>query len=167
MNRLHVHNASTKKIAAVALSLSGLVLASAVPAFADNAGVLKLTGITAPSGFSFRDAQALYEPISDQGTICFVVHGLDEDQSATLDRVAVTIVSDTVTGRYSDSQSYSTNGYDDGTGTIVGDLCVALPADASSLLDPIAFDSMSVVLVAVTLEQVLLVWLKVSLTFLV
>jgi len=144
MNLSRMAKFSFKTTTAIVLSIVGLVSAGALPASANNAGSLKLTGITAPSGYSFRDAGVLYEPVTDQGTICFIVHGLTDGQSATLDQVVVTVVSDTVNGRYTDDQSYSTNGYDDGSGTIIGDLCVAVPADATGLLDPIAFDSISV-----------------------
>jgi len=124
----------------LALSLTSLSSASA----ANPAGILDVSGIKAPDVITFDKVQTWYDSVSDKSSICLTVFGLELDQTAALTDVAVKVDSSTVTGNFPDNQSYSTYGYDDGFGTIVGDLCVSVPSIATYLVDPIDFESMAV-----------------------
>ena len=145
MSQLSARPGNRTRLGTLAITVVALFLAGLAPAnAAGDAGLIDLSGISAPDTISFDNPQVSYDPDSDTGAICFTVYGLEDQQTATLADVSINIASNDVNGDYPDTESYSTSGYDDGSGEIVGDLCVAVPTDALSLIDPVVFDSMSV-----------------------
>lgn len=145
MPHLSLRTSRRTKLGTVAATVVALCLTSFTPAQAvGDAGAVYLSGITAPETVSFDNPQVSYDAETDTGSICFVVYGLEDQQTAFLADVSINVDSSDVKGDYPDSETYATDGYDDGSGAIVGDLCVAVPTDAVSLIDPIAFDAMTV-----------------------
>ena len=145
MKLSRISSTNGTKLVAVACSVVALLLTNLTSASAvQPAGILDVSGVKAPDIITFDNLQTWYDSTSDTSSICFTVYGLQIDQTAALTDVSVTVASSTVTGTYSDSQSYSTYGYDDGYGTIVGDLCVTVPTIATYLVEPIDFESMAV-----------------------
>ena len=133
------------KAVALTTTVLALCLASLSPAQAvGSAGVVDISGISAPDTILFDNADVSYDPDTGTASICFSVYGLEDQQSASLTDVSVTVASQAINGTFSDAQTYTTMGGDDGAGSIVGDICISVPADANSLVDPIAFDAMEV-----------------------
>lgn len=108
------------------------------------AGLIDTTQIQAPDVVNFDYLQVSYDPDSQVGSVCMTVFGLEDGQIGLLADASLTIVSPTVNGTFLDSETYSTFGYPDDQGNIVGDLCVTVPAVATHLVDPIAFNSIAV-----------------------